>query len=172
MMDDGFTDDIWCLYFHDPLNTDWTHSSYVKLGQASSASEFNGMYKEMKDLIPFGMFFLSREHVFPAWDDPENRKGGCVCIKIPKQDAPSFWEGTCASLMGETILNEDFRDDETVVNCVSISPKSFFCIVKLWLNNKKLSEADASAYNLPPFDNNLMFKANDQESLKFINQRS
>lgn len=161
------TDDIWRFYFHDPNDKNWLHESYRLIAQFSSANEFNGIHGAVKDVVHNGMFFLMREHVFPAWDDPCNIHGGCLCIKVQKAAAEAFWRGICASLMGETLLREEFRAGECAVNGASISPKNFFCIVKIWLSNGDLERKGADCLNLPPFEGQTIFKANNQESQKF-----
>lgn len=160
------TEDIWKLYFHDPNDKNWAYDSYKLIGQISSANEFNGIHDEVKDIIHNGMFFIMREHIFPSWDDPENIRGGCLCIKIQKQAVSEFWKDLCSSLLGETIVHPNFRHIESTVNGASISPKNFFCIIKIWFNNDLLCKVPGSLI-LPQFDGQTIYKANDEESQKF-----
>jgi hypothetical protein len=113
------------------------------------------------------MFFLMREHIFPAWDDPCNISGGCVCLKIPKSIVETFWHAVCANLLGETLVKEAYRDTDCIVNGVSISPKNFFCIIKIWLSNDKLSKFGSECFEFSEFDRQTLYKPNDQESQKF-----
>lgn len=136
---DVFLNDVWSIYFHDPNNSNWTHSSYVHLGDISSVDDFWGHHMSLKDNIHKGMFFLMREHVFPAWDDPSNLKGGCLSIKVLKDEMSKFWEDLCMKLLGETLLNPDKIHEWSSVNGISTSPKKHFCIVKVWLQNDEIS---------------------------------
>lgn len=165
------TEDLWSFYFHDPNDKNWLHESYNLVAQISSANEMNGIHESLKDVLHNGMFFLMREHVFPAWDDPCNINGGCLCVKIQKNAAEGFWHGICASLMGETLLKEEFRGGDCVVNGASISPKNFFCIIKIWLSSTDLGGSGADCLNLPPFDGQTIFKPNDQESQRFAAEK-
>eukprot|EP00873_Tetraselmis_striata_P026987 jgi/Tetstr1/447251/TSEL_034688.t1 len=166
------TEDLWKFYFHDPNDNNWLHESYRLVTQISSANELNGIHHSLKDVVHNGMFFLMREHVFPAWDDPCNISGGCVCLKIQKTMVEKFWHAVCANLLGETLVKEAYRDTECVVNGVSISPKNFFCIVKIWLSNDKLSRFGADCFEFSDFDGQTLYKPNDQESQKFATDRA
>lgn len=160
-------DDLWSFYFHDPNDKNWLHESYRLVAQISSANELNGIHESLKDVVHNGMFFIMREHVFPAWDDPCNISGGCLCIKIQKATVDNFWHGVCASLMGETILKEEFRGTGCIVNGASISPKNFFCIIKIWLSTGDLAVHGADCLDLPAFEGQAIYKPNDQESQRF-----
>ena len=161
------TEDLWRFYFHDPNDKNWLHESYRLVAQISSANELNGIHESLKDVVHNGMFFLMREHVFPAWDDPCNINGGCLCIKIQKTIVEGFWHGVCASLLGETLLKEEHRGGECVINGASISPKNFFCIIKIWFSNADLAPLGADSLNLPAFEGQTIFKPNDEESQRF-----
>lgn len=167
-----YTEDIWKLYFHDPVDTNWLHESYKVITQISTANEFNGVHDALKDVIHNGMFFLMREHIFPAWDDPCNIAGGCLCIKIAKSEVEPFWKGMCASLIGESIINEEFQYLKSTINGVSISPKNFFCIVKIWLPSNSLEKYAPQCFDLPDFDGQVIYKANNEESQRFAVERS
>ena len=120
--------DLWNIYFHDPGDKDWTLKSYVVLSSLSTVDDFWVTHEAIGDKLPRGMFFVMREHVFPCWDDPENKQGGCFSLKVPNDDAIKFWESLCASMLGEVMT-----PDMSCVNGASISPKRDFCIVKIWV---------------------------------------
>ncbi len=115
------------------------------------------------------MFFLMREHIFPSWDDPANINGGCMCLKIPKPQVETFWAELCASMLGETLIAEDYRCMDVCVNGASVSPKNFFCIVKIWFNNHNLQ--DAKCLNMRNFGGATLYKSNNQETLRFAYQQ-
>ena len=147
-------DDTWTLYFHEPSNNDWTMPSYVRLEQISSVESFWQVHEGIKKYLSHGMFFLMREHVFPCWDDVHNIRGGCISIKVLKEELESFWELAVVRMLGDRLVvsgqgpgspnspkdrpntaevNEEEPDVWSMVNGISTSPKRYFCICKLWL---------------------------------------
>ena len=74
--------DIWSIYFHDPNDKDWTMKSYHHMSMLSTVDDFWVVQKAMQDKVADGMFFIMREYIFPCWDDPENKEGGCFSIKV------------------------------------------------------------------------------------------
>lgn len=126
-------DDIWALYFHDPRDTDWTHRSYRLLGTISRAAEFWGLQAALRGMWSKGIFFLMREHVFPSWDDPENRSGGAVSIKVSNEELDAVWVAVCEGMLTETMIDRERCSN--VVNGVSLSPKNHFCVMKIWLRD-------------------------------------
>lgn len=146
-MEEEILNDIWIQYFHDPYDMDWTYASYKRVHTISSVSDFWQLQNIINSRIHCGMFFLMREYVYPCWDDENNKNGGCLSIKILKQDVAQFWEELCVKLLGETILKPQHRSMWNLVNGISISPKKFFCIVKIWV--KSLEVGNVSMFDLP-----------------------
>lgn len=155
--------DIWTLYFHDPYNEDWTYNSYHKLIDVTSVHEFWQMHSITNEKIHCGMFFLMREYVFPCWDDENNKNGGCLSIKVLKQDMAEFWEGLCVRLLGETLLKPDHRQYWNYVNGVSTSPKKYFCIIKIWVKSAELSHVEM--FDIPPKHHGEILYRSNQENI-------
>jgi hypothetical protein len=132
--------DMWTLYFHDPNNEDWNLSSYQRLVDISTVHDFLKVTGCLKDKLKSGMFFMMREHIFPCWDDDNNVNGGCLSIKVAKDQVVSYWDTLCARMLGETLLSPDIKDKWDVVNGVSISPKRYFCIIKVWLRTSEYGD--------------------------------
>ncbi|PNH00915.1 Eukaryotic translation initiation factor 4E [Tetrabaena socialis] len=132
MPGDVYLNDVWTLYFHKSDDTDWTLSSYVRLTDISTVGDFWTAHACIQESLPENMFFLMREGIYPCWDDPRNMYGGCISLKVSKADACRAWEGVCSRVLGETMLT---GADWESVNGVSISPKKYFSIVKVWLKN-------------------------------------
>lgn len=147
--DDGLIDDIWTMYFHDPYDANWTCSSYQRLCDIGSVSDFVRLHEAAKEHLHQGMFFLFRESVFPCWDDPANIRGGCLSIKVHKTELAEFWFQLCARLLSEELLKPDAKAEHgwDAVTGVSTSPKRMFCIVKLWVRSDELS--DPGLFELP-----------------------
>ena len=90
-----------------------------------------------------GMYFLMRENIFPNWEDPDNREGGCWSYKVPCKNIKNIWDSLIEKCLIEAILDksEEKSDDENIefnmneINGISISPKKEFNIIKLWNKN-------------------------------------
>jgi hypothetical protein len=136
---EDYFDDVWNVYFHDPVDKDWTFKSYALLNTISSPAEYWMTHAAITpERLHLGMFFLIREHIYPCWDDPSNKDGGCYSIKVPRLAVDSFWQKVCALVLTESI-------DLLEVNGLSISPKGQYCIVKLWTGQKPPSSAAEAA---------------------------
>jgi len=105
------------------------------------------------------MFFLMREHVFPCWDDKYNIDGGCVTLKVPKPEVHNVWAYLTARLVDNALLKgEEEGEDASIVNGISVSPKSYYCIVKVWLAREVDAQRDL---NLPRgYHGDVLYKAN------------
>jgi hypothetical protein len=162
--------DIWTLYFHDPYNEDWNYPSYHKICDRTSVDEFWQLQNIVKDKIHCGMFFFMREYVFPCWDDENNKNGGCLSLKVLKQDMSDFWEELCIRLLGETLLKEEHRHNWNLVNGISTSPKKYFCIIKIWIKSSDI--ADPNMFDLPDkYHGEVLFRSN-QENIDNDHQKS
>jgi hypothetical protein len=155
--EDHLLNDLWSFYFHDPYDVDWNLNSYKKIYDISTVEDFWNLHKLFSAKLTLGMFFIMREHIFPCWDDPLNKDGGCLCIKVLKQDVKEFWETMCVHLLGETLCT-DFWEN---INGLSISPKKHFCILKVWL--KTQDKKDPKDFNIPKgFYGDVIYKANSE----------
>lgn len=146
--EDIFLNDVWTYYFHDPNNHDWTMGSYIRLSDISTVTDAWSSLQATKDKTPSGMFFIMRADTFPCWDDKSNINGGCISIKVLKDDLQEFWEQLCIKLMSETLLKPEYRDKWNVVNGISTSPKRYFSVVKIWLRTTELN--NKTFFSLPP----------------------
>ena len=135
MKDDSdveFFDDIWNAYFHDPVDKDWTFKSYSLLHTISTPEDYWLVDVAIRpERLATGMFFIMREHVYPCWDDPSNKDGGCYSIKVPKSLVCDFWRKLICR-----VLTSDPAFDALEINGLSISPKGLFSIVKIWTPTK------------------------------------
>lgn len=162
MREEIFLNDVWAVYFHDPNDHNWTTQSYHRLGDISTVNDFWDHLSSIKDNVHKGMFFIMREHIFPCWDDPCNIKGGCLSIKVLKDDMILFWEDVCMKLMGETIIKDEFRNLHwDKVNGISTSPKKHFCIIKIWLACSEA--ADKIMYDIRKvYHGDMIYKSNQE----------
>lgn len=155
--EETYINDIWCLYFHDPYNSDWGFQSYKRICTISSIEMYWTVHKLLQNHLHNAMFFLMREHVFPCWDDPNNVDGGCLSIKVLKQDLKRFWEYISTRTLGECLMkNIDLIEN---VNGVSTSPKKHFCIIKIWLKSNE--NIDRNMFDLPEdYSGEFIFRSN------------
>jgi hypothetical protein len=124
---------VWSVYFHASDDNDWTLESYVRLADVSTVEDFWSLDSKISEYIPDNMFFMMREGVYPCWDDSSNMYGGYVSFKVSKTDACKAWELFATHCIGETMMtNKEFWES---VTGVSISPKKYFSIVKIWLKD-------------------------------------
>lgn len=153
-----FLDEVWTCYFHEPSDHDWTTSSYFRVSDISSIEDFATIrysFRNRHTSINDGMFFVMREHVFPCWDDRHNIEGGCLSMKVPKKSADEFWDELCVRVMSDTLASK--KEDMELVNGISISPKTFYSIIKIWLSE----EIHGQNFDIPrDYIGNVVYKRN------------
>jgi len=154
-----YLNDTWSFYFHDPHNDDWRTNSYEKLCDITTAQEYWVLHSLIDENISKGMFFLMREHVFPCWDDESNIKGGCLSIKVLKNELQEFWKSLCISMLTENLLIDSKKGLWNMVNGLSTSPKKHFCIVKIWVADNNLCNKEF--FNIPlNYYGDIIYKSN------------
>jgi len=137
--------DSWCIYFHDPFDKNWDESSYIKIGIISSTHDAFNMLRSIHNYSDKGMFFIMREHIFPEWNNDNNKDGGAFSLKVLKENINTFFEDIVLKLLGETILHESKQYLWETINGISISPKKNFCIIKIWIKeHEKITHDDIS----------------------------
>ena len=73
-----------------------------------------------------------KKGIFPNWEDPDNRNGGCLSFKIPSTNIIKEWNTLLLKCIKGGIVNPEYLDE---INGISISPKKEFNIIKIWLKN-------------------------------------
>ncbi|MEW5315124.1 MAG: hypothetical protein WDW38_006575 [Sanguina aurantia] len=165
-LEDVMLQDTWTFRFHDPNNSDWTMPSYVSMANVSSVADMWDVHMGMQQHLTEGMFFVTREHVFPCWDDASNIKGGCISLKVLKTELHTFWEEILIGMLGETLLvlpPEDSCSEDawSLINGISTSPKRYYCIVKLWLRDGGNSQREH--FRLPcNYQGEVLYKSNTE----------
>lgn len=163
--DDEYLQDVWSVYFHNPDDQNWNLESYKRLSTISTVQDFWRVHEATRKYLTEGMFFIMREHVFPCWDDPENIKGGCLSLKLPREKLDESWEIMCQRLLGESIVSSGPNDGEcnawNSVNGMSVSPKRYFSIVKLWL--REGAPTDPARYAIPSwYSSEILYRSNEE----------
>jgi hypothetical protein len=124
--------DKWDLWYHSITDNKWGKSSYNKLSTIENLYDYK--YSEdlfKQDHYQNGMFFYMKDGVFPNWEDPDNREGGCLSFKVFSKDIIEEWN----ELFLKCITGNILKDNNDEINGISISPKKEFNIIKLWFKD-------------------------------------
>tara|TARA_E500000178_G_C16467761_1_gene507349 strand:- start:3 stop:482 length:480 start_codon:yes stop_codon:yes gene_type:complete len=129
-MNDYLLKNKWVLWYHSLKNKSWDNNSYVKVIEIKSLLD----YKLLEDIMRMnhlqnGMFFLMKNDIFPTWEDPKNRMGGCISFKY---DNNILNEWLKILLL---CITEELSDYNKEINGLSISPKKEFNILKVWIKD-------------------------------------
>jgi len=122
----------WTLWFHSVTNKKWDNDSYIKVIELKTLLDYKLLQEVMRiNHLQNGMFFLMRGEIFPTWEDPKNRMGGCVSLKYDNNILKEFLRIILLCITGN--LSTDGNLNE--INGISISPKKEFNITKIWLKD-------------------------------------
>ena len=133
-MEELKTNSKWTLWFHSIKNNEWKKDSYKKIMYISNLYDYYLLKTNFeKQHLQNGMFFIMRDEIFPTWEDPDNRLGGCLSFKIDSYDILDSWNMLLLQLICENITKNLNNFDE--INGISIAPKKEFNIIKIWLKN-------------------------------------
>ena len=129
----------WNLWYHSLKDNNWDKKSYSKLITIRNLFDYKLIEDEFKqNHYQNGMFFLMKEDIFPNWEDPNNRLGGCLSFKIPSSELISSWNTLFQSCICEMIL----KGNNEEINGISIAPKKEFNIIKIWIKDNSFNYKD------------------------------
>ena len=122
----------WVLWFHSLNNPNWDNKSYIKVIEIKTLLD----YKLLDDVLRInhlqnGMFFLMKNDIFPTWEDPKNRLGGCISFKYDNNILKE-WLKTLLLCVTNNLFKKNNIDE---INGLSIAPKKEFNIVKIWIKD-------------------------------------
>ena len=122
----------WVLWFHSLKNPNWDNKSYIKVIEIKTLLD----YKLLDDVLRInhlqnGMFFLMKNDIFPTWEDPKNRLGGCISFKYDNNILKE-WLKTLLLCVTNNLFKKKNIDE---INGLSIAPKKEFNIVKIWIKD-------------------------------------
>ena len=160
----------WVLWYHNPSDQNWDLNSYKNIAEINSLEDYCIMKNSWNLCLPNiteGMFFLMRkknnQYIYPQWEDKHNRKGGYWSLKISKEDSEMAWYELIMYTIGETLTNDKY--DSLKINGISISPKKYFCILKIWNNDKSNSENNLLNHFVNNIGESLLY-ANHEDNIK------
>ena len=137
-MENYKTNSQWCLWFHSLNNEKWTKESYKNLFKINNLFDYHFLKNTFeKQHLQNGMFFVMRDDIFPTWEDPDNRLGGCISYKVDSDNILDSWNKLLLYLISENIVVK--LDLFSEINGISIAPKKEFNIIKIWIRNDKLN---------------------------------
>ena len=162
-MDQHILNDEWILWFHNPLDNDWSIESYIEIGEIKSIEDFWELVSYLNhNHVNNSMLFLMRKGIKPIWEDDNNKDGGCWSFKISKKDIYKAWCELCISILGET-LTINSKDNSDITG-ISISPKKAFSILKIWNRDLKSNNVNILSKKIPHvFLNSSIYKAHNEK---------
>ena len=126
--------DKWVLWAHLPHVTDWSNKSYIAIQEIAKIEEIVSLYNIIPEpMVKNCMLFLMRKNIFPSWEDPQNRKGGCFSFKVNNKRVSDIWKKLSYALLGETLSKKPSLMNK--ITGITISPKKAFCIIKIWTSD-------------------------------------
>ena len=122
----------WVIWYHSITDNNWNKNSYKKVYTIQNLYDYQYLFEVFQqDHYQNGMFFCMKEGIFPNWEDPDNRPGGCLSFKVTSVKILQEWSDLLLKCITNNILNE--KNDE--INGISISPKKEFNIIKIWFKD-------------------------------------
>jgi|TARA_B110000858_G_scaffold32167_1_gene35548 hypothetical protein len=122
----------WVLWYHSLKNKSWDNKSYIKVIEIKSLFDYKLLEEIMRiNHLQNGMFFLMKNDIFPTWEDPKNRMGGCISFKYDNNILNEWLKILLVC------ITEDLSEYNNEINGLSISPKKEFNIFKVWIKDDK-----------------------------------
>ena len=122
----------WVLWYHSLKNKSWDNKSYIKVIEIKSLFDYKLLEEIMRiNHLQNGMFFLMKNDIFPTWEDPKNRMGGCISFKYDNNILNEWLKILLVS------ITDDLSEYNNEINGLSISPKKEFNIFKVWIKDDK-----------------------------------
>ena len=130
--DELILNDKWALTYHLPFDDSWEIDSYKSICVFNTVADCIELTNNISELLITNcMFFLMRNHIKPVWEDENNINGGCFSLKIQNRFIYKTWNTLIYSIVGETLFSDENK--MKTVNGITISPKKYFCIIKIWM---------------------------------------
>ena len=140
----------WCLWYHSINDNNWKKNSYKNIYTMRNLYDLKTLNSIIEKIhLQNSMFFIMREDIFPTWEDPDNRSGGCISYKIPNGDLIEQFDMILNNIVTEDILIDSSNTE--YLNGLSIIPKKEFNILKLWIRNNDENYTDSLREYEPHF---------------------
>jgi len=111
-------------------------TALTKLGTVATIQDFWRWQNNLPS--PFDIGFRTRYHVMkagiqPVWEDKANMNGGCIAIRVPKQELEYAWMRVLLGVVGEqfSLLLEEID----AVCGISVSIRKSQGLISIWNKN-------------------------------------
>ena len=123
------------MWFHKLYDRNWDENSYTKISKIDSVNHFWGTYNNLPG-VNVGMYFLMRESILPQWENEDNIDGGYISYKIDNSILAEVWKEVMIAFIGGYLTINS--DNLVLINGVSVSPKKFYGIIKIWIKDHSI----------------------------------
>jgi hypothetical protein len=126
----------WKVWYHKQDEASWEENSYLPIYEFSTLRDFYGFMNSFIYLPQFlnGFYFIMRDDIKPVWEDERNKSGGCFSIKVAKENTDNyFWD-----IFTHMVSNELFTLYNDTITGISVVPKKYNAIIKIWNNNSNI----------------------------------
>ena len=140
----------WKLWNHSPNNSDWSVNSYGEIITIDNIDLCKTVCEKFlcENLLTSCMFFIMRNNIKPVWEDNDNKNGGCFSFKLQNKIVHNSWNTLVYKILGETLFHDE--NIQKNVTGLSISPKKFFCIIKIWMKTCEHTDINLlNCYDIP-----------------------
>ena len=153
--------DTWTLWYHLTSDNNWNVDSYKKIITIRTLEETTYLANELSELyITNCMFFIMKNDIFPVWEDQSNKNGGCFSFKIQNRQVYEIWNSLIYLIMGNTLFDD--INHMKLVNGITISPKKYFCIIKVWMSTCEIDDINLLNKNANISYETCMFKKHQE----------
>ena len=126
----------WNVWYHKQDESNWDKDSYIQVADIHTMVDFVRFKNSFMYLPQFlnGYYFFMKNGISPMWEDDQNREGGCINIKVSKDIIDkSVWD-----IFSYAIIDQLVVSDNESINGISVVPKKYNAIIKIWNNDKNL----------------------------------
>ena len=123
------------IWFHKLYDRNWDDSSYTKISKIDNLHHFWGTFNNLP-IVGSGMFFMMRENILPQWENEDNIDGGYISYKIDNEILAEVWKEVMIAYVAGYLTNKS--DNLLLINGVSVSPKKFYGIIKIWIKDHSI----------------------------------
>ena len=132
--------DEWNIYTHLPYDTNWDIDSYKKVYTIKSIEHALCFLDLMNEsFIQNCMIFVMKDDINPIWEDERNKNGSCLSFKVYFTNVYLTWKHICLQIISNTIYLKNGENIYDIINGITISPKTNFAIIKIWLSNNSIT---------------------------------
>ena len=79
---------------------------------------------------------MMRENILPQWENEDNIDGGYISYKIDNSVLADTWKEVMIAYAAGYLA--DNSDNLLLINGVSVSPKKFYGIIKIWIKDNSI----------------------------------